>query len=233
MPQRHALSVTLAVVCLLAPGAGGAQTAAAPVFQLQNNFWMNLHEFLRGEARRASTRGVPRMRTGLFAEAERVAWSKSLAAYGDLARRDPAADAELIGMANTLARESTATLDHARGVAAPYADALTSAAPIYRRYLWLRHRDRNDTYITLARAAVQRRGAKLAAERAARDRVTWPARAVLVDVVSEAGAGGAYTVPGLAGAAAHVVVASDDRVTSDAAADGLYQQLADYLKRIP
>lgn len=230
MPGRHAARLLLAWVCLLAPTAEPARAAGVPVLQLQNNFWVNLHTFLRGEARRAATRGSPRMGTGIFADAERIAWSRALGAYGDFAARDPRTDPTSIAVTNALARTDSAQPRPPRGIDPAYAQALTSAAPIYRRYLWLRHRDHNDTYITLARAALQRRGAALAAEMATRDRIAWPAQPVLVDVVSEAAPQGAYTTAGPAGTSGHIVVASESSGASDAIADGLFRQLADYLK---
>jgi hypothetical protein len=235
MLRRHAARLAVALVCVLAPAVERPQAAAGPVFQFQNSFWVNLHQFLRGEARRAVTRGSPRMGTGLLADAERIAWSRALGAYGDLAARDPLTDPTLVAIINALARAGDSQPVPPRGIDPVHAEALTSAAPIYRRYLWLRHRDRNDTYITLARSELRRRGTKLAAEVASRDHVAWPAQPVLVDVVSEAAPDGAYTTAGPAGTSGHVIVASfvasESRTASDAIADALFRQMADYLKR--
>jgi hypothetical protein len=231
MLTRHAARLVLAAACTLAPAAERAQAASAPVFQLQNNFWVNLHEFLRGEARRVASRAMPRMGTGIFADAERITWSKALTMYADVAPRDPASEAALVSIANALARVPDAQAVPWRTVEPLYAEALMSAAPIYRRYLWLRHRDRNDTYLTVLRDALQRRGPKLAGEIASQHHVTWPVQPIIVDIVSEAGPQGAYATTGPSGTAAHIIVAAEQRAGGDAMLDLLFTHAVNYLER--
>src|SRR5215469_1243696 len=72
------------------------------MFVFQDNFWLNLHQFLRGEVYRRSVKATPGLDTGLLAEPDSRAWDRALGSYVDLAKRDVLFDNLLREIGNAL-----------------------------------------------------------------------------------------------------------------------------------
>src|SRR4051812_38953043 len=134
----------LAVALLASP--------AAAQFRFQNNFWVNLHHFVRAEVRRRDYGEKP-----LLALPESV-----LQAYAGLAKASLFQDDRLIRINDALALIGVDTLPAAEFVDPAVAAALNTAAPLYRAELWDRHRRANDKWIAAREPLVRRHGAALA-----------------------------------------------------------------------
>ena len=74
-----------------------------PSFRFQNNFWVNLHATLRGEARRRSLKLAPQIDIAGLTDAERKAWFSALDAYQDYGRRNVIFDQKLVRRPEQLA----------------------------------------------------------------------------------------------------------------------------------
>src|SRR6266540_3555775 len=162
---------------------------AAAIFSFQNNFWVNLHQFLHAEAlRRAAGRPV---------QLE----SSLVDGYAAVAKRDLMRDAALRAVNDALAEVEgdvlPATIDPT------IAAALTRAAPVYRATLWPQHRQANEAWIAKIRPVVDRIAPALTEQLAKAYHTKWPMAPILIDVSVAAGAVGGYTTlddpPGFAG----------------------------------
>jgi hypothetical protein len=89
------------VLVFLAHGAI-AQADARATFVFQNNFWLNLHQFARGEAYRRSVKATPGLDPASLNDADRATWTAAVDAYADFAKRDVLFDSELRALNNAL-----------------------------------------------------------------------------------------------------------------------------------
>ncbi len=168
---------------------------------------MNLHHFVRVEARRRAFKAQLVMPMSSLSEAERTAWSSAVDAYADLANLDPVFDERLFRINNALASQGeAATLPE--GLIEPgVLAALNRAAPVYRDHLWPEHRRLNEEWIAATRPLVEQHAPALTRALAEAYHVQWPTEPILVDVSIEAGRVGAYTTGGPPGFAAHTTIA--------------------------
>jgi len=185
-----------------------APVLALSLFTFQNNFWVNLHQFVYAEATRRRLGTAPSLAIADLPEAERQEWIAALDGYRDLSRRDLLFDRVLVAANDALARggEPSRLAD---GVAdAAVVAALNRAAPIYRARLWPRHRAINEAWIRRIQSAIDEHGAALTQALARAYGTAWPSSPILVDVSYDAGPFGAYTTDGgPAGFAAHATIA--------------------------
>jgi hypothetical protein len=198
------------------------------MFVFQDNFWLNLHQFLRGEVYRRSVRATPGLDAGLLQEADRDVWNRAIDSYADVARRDVLFDDLSRTIANALATAGDVkalpeSLDGLIG--ANTRAALNSAAPIYRMRVWpARERD-NEAWIASAKVLLAQHETTMAATLARIYGVDWPGDPILVDVVGEAGPNSAVTHGGPPGFAAHTQAnAGSRRNTGDAPLELLFHE---------
>ena len=169
---------------------------AEPLFRFQSNFWVNLHHFVRAEARRRSQGEKPVVELPAAA----------LDAYSDLAKAALMFNARLIRINNALATVSGDELPP--GTVDPEIEAaLKAAAPVYRAKLWDRHRGDNEEWIVAHAPLVQKHAASMIHGLAAAYRVTWPDGPILVDLAPDSGPDEAYTTGGPPGTGGHTVIA--------------------------
>jgi len=164
---------------------------AAAIFTFQNNFWVNLHQFLHAEAGRRAARQALRFEPARLSEAERAAWEEALTVYGPISKRDPVRDMGLIVVNDALSQVEGDTLPST--IEQAIAAALTRAAPVYRARLWPDHRRANEAWIASTRPIVERIAPSLTAKLAQAYHAAWPSQPILVDVSHSAGRFGAYT----------------------------------------
>ena len=170
----------------------------ASLFVFQNNFWVNLHQFLHAEATRRAAGRLVQMDAAL------------LDAYAPIAKRDTLRDLGLITLNDALSQVTGETLPATIDPA--IAAVLARAAPIYREKFWPQHRSANAAWIAAARPAADRLAPALTAKLADAYHATWPSKPILIDVAVDAGPFGAYTTiddpPGFAG---HATISSTDQ----------------------
>jgi hypothetical protein len=185
--------------------AGGGAAQDAPTFVFQNNFWVNLHQFLYAEAGRRQAGRSTMVADG---DEERTAWQSALDTYAGLLKRSQVFDSGLVAINDALARISGGDSLADGSIEAAIRTALNHAAPVYRARAWPRHRQANDAWIAAMQPQVDRHAAALTRALANAYHVTWPAKPILIDVSVEAGVYGGYTTnDGPAGFAAHSTIA--------------------------
>ncbi|HEX6463013.1 MAG TPA: hypothetical protein VFZ98_01115 [Vicinamibacterales bacterium] len=211
------------VITLLA-SQQSADRVQALTFRFQNNFWVNLHHLVRGEARRASLKLPLVVPLESLQPDERAAWSNALTAYKDLATKNLIFDRHLVAIDNALA--GLATSDVPAGlVDEPIRRALNLAAPVYRLHGWIEQQHTNDAWITTLRPQVERHGAAMAAALAAAYHASWLPGPIVVDACEEAGPNDAYTTAGPPGTAGHTVVAVRSPAnTGDAGVETIFHE---------
>ena len=215
----------LAIFVVLAHAAiVQAQTRTA-TFVFQNNFWLNLHQFVRGEAYRLSVKAAPGLDPASLNDADRATWIAAVDAYADFAKRDVLFDPELRALNNALvAMRDVAQLPEGV-VSAATTKTLNAVAPIYRTHTWSARQRDNDVWIARARALVEQHGAAMSAVLARAYRITWPDEPTLVDAVGEIGPNSAITHDGPPGFAAHTLAgAASIRNTGDAPLELLFHE---------
>ena len=184
--------IALALAC--SPGVHAQPSQSMFVFQ--NRFWLNLHQFLSGEAYRRSVKAAPGLDPATLNASDRAIWISAIDPYNDIFKRNMVLDEHLIRMANALAMTEDAvrlpeSVDAALG--ANIAAALNAAAPIYRARLWPARQRDNDAWIASAKSLMQGHEAAMKASLEAVLHVTWPPEPILVDVVGETGPASAIT----------------------------------------
>lgn len=218
-------TVLALTVFAAAPGTQGPGTQAPSTFEFHNNFWVNLHHVVRGEARRRATIGPLRVKPGELSDSERAIWNRALDTYAELAKRDVVFDETLIRINNTLTvNSSEASLD-SRGLPPAVARALTSAAPIYRAHYWAAQRQLNDHWIASLQPRLAQHSAAMAGALERAYHATWPSAPIVVDACAEAGPNGGYTTDGPPGTAAHTTIeAANPQYQGDMAFEMLFHE---------
>jgi hypothetical protein len=217
----------LMVLVVLAHAAIVEAQPRTVTFVFQNNFWLNLHQFVRGEAYRRSVKATPGLDPATLNEADRATWIAAVDAYTDFAKRDVLFDSELRALNNALVAMRDVEQLPEGVVSASTTKTLNAAAPIYRVRIWPERQRDNDAWNARARALVEQHGAAMSAALARAYRITWPDEPVLVDAVGEIGPNSAITHDGLPGFAAHTQAsAASTRSTGDAPLELLFHEAA-------
>jgi hypothetical protein len=199
------------IALALATGFGLHAQPRQSMFVFQNGFWLNLHQFLSGEAYRRSVNAAPGLDPASLNASDRAIWISAIDAYNDIFKRNMALDGGLIRMANALGMTDDGArlpqdLDAALG--ANIMIALNAAAPIYRSRLWPARQRDNDVWIASAKSLMERDEPTMKAALEAALHVTWPPEPILVDVVGETGPSSAVTHNAATGYAAHTLAAA-------------------------
>jgi len=194
-----------------------SQTTAAPpptpacadsVFRFQTNFWMNLHLFLRAAWRRRNANIPVQMNVAQLDAAEQRAWTSALDAYAGPANLSLIMDGGMVRLSNTLSGvEGDGALPPSASIDAAIANALNTAAPIYRVRLWPQHRREDDDWIAAHCSDIQRFDQPVKKAIADALHATPPSGPILVDVARETGPTLAYTTTGPDGTAGHTAIA--------------------------
>jgi hypothetical protein len=194
------------IALALAGSPGVYAQPSQSMFVFQNRFWLNLHQFLSGEAYRRSVKAAPGLDPASLNASDRAIWISAVDPYNDIFKRNMVLDESLIRVANALAMTDDAaplpdSLDAALGV--NISSALKAAAPIYRARLWPARQRDNDAWIASAQSLLLNHETAMKAALEAVLHVTWPPEPILVDVVGETGPSSAITHSAPTGFAAH------------------------------
>ena len=172
-----ALFVTIATAYLVAQ--------QKPLFTFHSNAWLNLHHYVRSNAR-----GGPAP-TGLAPE-EGAHWAAGVEFYKPYVPRELTLDDGMIAIKNALrGAEGKTSLD---GIAidAALKATLERIMPIYQKRWWPEHDRANREWIATMQPLVDRHGAALSQALARVYDVSWPRDPIPVDLSVTAGASGAY-----------------------------------------
>ncbi|HXO18668.1 MAG TPA: hypothetical protein VOA87_01960 [Thermoanaerobaculia bacterium] len=165
--------------------SGAAQRTAVAGFELQSNFWVNLHERLL-----AAVRAQPLGDLALGGE-EQTIWSGAVEGYRHQFGAKPALfDPRITALSDQLSEAPEDSLPAA--VPADVAAALQNAAKVYRHHGWEDDDKANRFWIAVAAGMLEDAGEELKKAHSQVYPTPWPAR-VRVDVTAAAGPVGAYT----------------------------------------
>jgi hypothetical protein len=219
---RAILSAALAVVCAL-PAA--SQPNARGMFVFQNNFWVNLHQFLRGEIYRRRVNAALGLDPAALNDVDRAAWASALDVYAGISKQDLIFDPDARRIDNTLAMAEDAERLSDGLLDASTTAALNAAAPIYRARLWSARQRDNEAWNAQAKALIDRHETAMASALASVYHIAWPRERYLVDAVGEIGPNSAVTHVGPIGFAAHIQAgAASPRNTGDAPLELLFHE---------
>ena len=204
---------------------------AQPVFRFQNNFWVNMHHFVRGEQwRRAHNQALELPLESLSAP-ERAAWEGALDAYQEMATRSLIADREMVEFNNALAVadpfEEWKNAPVNRGMAA----LKGGATFVYRAHRWDRDQRDNAAWITPHEPEIQRHAVAMRRAIAAAFHVKAPREPILVDVAREVGPQLAYTTGGPVGYSGHSVIAPQKNADPMIAMDTIFHEISHTMDR--
>jgi hypothetical protein len=185
-------------------GTCAAVATPSARFDFRSSFWLNLHNFLYREAKRA--RGVeddgllaagnlafPLTPARPLATAERTTWEAAVAYYRDEIYGASHPDSVVITVNDALARSTDPALRDVLGARPGMRAALLSVADVYRDVWWPDHDRRNREWIADARAGLDRYETCLAPRLAEAFAAEWPDRPIPVHVTVYASWAAAYT----------------------------------------
>ena len=209
--ERHRLSRRLVVdmrhldlrlcVSLLATLVGLASASPAaqqkPLFSFHSNAWLNLHHYVRSNAR-----GGPAP-TGVTQE-ELAQWAAGVEFYKPYVPRDLNADEGMVAIKTALRRAEGKPNLEGITIDAALKATLERLMPIYQKFLWPEHDRANRAYIAALQPLVDRHGAAIGQALARVYDVSWPRDPIPVDLTVTAGPSGAY---GTSEPSAHITIA--------------------------
>jgi hypothetical protein len=193
----HACAALLATIVTLAAAFPAAQQK--PLFSFHSNAWLNLHFYVR-----ANARGGPAP-TGLT-EAEQQQWGAGVEFYKPYAQRDVLLDEGMVAIKNALSgAEAKDSLD---GIAIDPAlkAMLERLMPVYQKHWWPQHDRGNREWIAAIQPMLDRHGAAISQSLARTYDTTWPREPIHVDVSVLAGPVGAFATDN----PLHVMISSTD-----------------------
>ena len=171
---------------LVAIGSAWPAAQQAPrLFTFHSNAWLNLHHYVRSNAR-----GGPAP-TGLT-QGEASQWAAGVEFYKPYVPRDLTADPGMVAIKTALrSAEGKTSLD---GIAIDPAlkTTLERLMPIYQKRWWPEHDRANREWIAAIQPIVDRHGPALSQALARAYDVSWPSEPIAVDLTVTAGASGAY-----------------------------------------
>ena len=187
-----ALLVMLASIASVFPTA-----QQKPLFTFHSNAWLNLHHYVRSNAR-----GGP-VPTGLTQE-EGAQWAAGVEFYKPYAARDVLRDDGMVAIARALRGGEGRNNLGGIPMDAALKSTLERLMPIYRTHGWPAHDLANREWITAIVPLVERHGAAISQSLLRTYGATWPAEPMHVDLSVVAGPVGAFSVNN------HITISSSD-----------------------
>jgi hypothetical protein len=219
----------LASGCLSARLALWAQKGSVPsdaVFIFQNNFWVNLHHFLRAESRRRGMQAPLELPLSTLNAEERAGWQRGLDGYVEFSRLSLVFDEPLPRINNDLAQAPDSGLLRDIDIESKIAAALNDAAPVYRAHRWAEHRKENADWIAAHGPAIREHA--VAVRQAIADAFhAVPLREpIIVDLARDIGPNLAYTTGGPKGTGGHTVIAPQKNANSEVALNTIFHEIS-------
>jgi len=192
----------LLIVLVLQSAAVQDQNRSS-MFVFQDNFWLNLHQYLRGEVYRRGAKLPLGVDPASLNDADRERWTAAIDSYVEIAKRNILFDPSSVRIHNALAGVGDVVRLPDGSVERAVASALNDAAPIYRARVWPGRHAANEAWIASAKAPLARYETTVALTLAATYRDEWPDDPILVNLVGEVGPNSAITHSGPSGYGAH------------------------------
>ena len=191
-------------------------------FALYSAFWTNLHQTLWAESA-----GLMPPIEGALSSDERAAWAAAVAYYKEeIADLHPLFEMVAIRKALLAATETLP----ADGLMPAHREALSGAAPVYRKHAWPTHDRANREWATELMAKIQSLSPGVPDRIARLYGSPWFTRLVRVDVVRIASQEGAFTT--IDPAPAHITISSaNSTLTGWLAAEVLFHEASHALAR--
>jgi hypothetical protein len=193
MNRRRHLTYAIALATFVQLAAVSTPAAAAEVvsvsrWEFHSSFWMSLHQTLMHEGSEEMGRDA----AALSAE-ERGAWDRAVAAYRQAApeSRNLTFEKPMFELQDQL--RQVADDANQAPVTGPLAEALSTAAPVYRQHWWPADDAANRFFIGYAVAMLRDAGEELALAHERIYGAELPAR-IRVDIAPYGGRFGAYTL---------------------------------------
>jgi hypothetical protein len=196
------------------------------VFIFQNNFWVNLHHFVRGESRRRMLNIPLELPLSELSQNERTSWEGALDTYVEFAKRNLIFDESLIQIDNILAQVTDTEVLRATGIQPNILAALNSAAEVYRAHRWQEHSRENELWIAAHGPPIRLHEVAIRKAIARALRTASSNASILVDVVRDIGPNLAYTTAGPKGTSGHTVIAPQSNSDPDVALDTIFHEIS-------
>jgi hypothetical protein len=196
--SRH-LILLAAVVSLATVRANAQPAPPSALFTFHSNAWLNLHHFVRSNAR-----GGPAP-TGL-SDDDVKQWAAGVEFYKAYASRDLLADEGMVAIKTALRRAEGKPDLNGIEIDGALRATLERLMPIYQKRWWPEHDRANRAWIDAVQPLLARHGTALSQAITRAYETTWPAAPVPVDLSVTAGPVGAYT----SGPPTHVTISSRD-----------------------
>jgi hypothetical protein len=191
------VALRIAVLALLIMVAPASRAQHEPLFTFHSNAWLNLHHFVRSNAR-----GGPAP-SGL-AQEEGAQWAAGVELYKPYAARDVLRDDGMVAIARALRDADGRNNLDGISIDPALKSMLERLMPIYRRHGWPEHDRANREWISAVVPLVDSHGAAISRSITRAYGVAWPAEPVHVDLSVVAGPVGAFSVGN------HVTISSSD-----------------------
>jgi hypothetical protein len=154
-------------------------------FQIQSNFWVNLHQRLQHES--ATLRDT----ITTTSDEDRAEWNRAVEAYrAHFGQRLPWVDPEIVALHDALSRTAENTTPS--GIPDAVRDVLVRVAPVYRRDAWPADNRANRFWIAYAEPMLRNGEEELVREHERVYGTKWPEH-VVIDIAPFAGPVGAFT----------------------------------------
>jgi len=209
--QGKIISFILVIVGIFLNLVHGAIVEQTPLFEFHSAIWVNLHHFIRAEARQRIYDQSQTQTQSQTSIAEDSAWTDAINFYiQNLAQRDLLLDKSMPVIKNALEdAEDSPDLSNA-SLPEDLQKTLRSAAPIYKSEFWKEQDESNRKWIQEVSPLLLKFGAPISTKIAALYQTEWFSKPVRVDVTQSAGPVGAYTTVDDANGEPRVTISSYD-----------------------
>ena len=201
------------------------------MFLFQNNFWVGLHHFLRGESRRRSMETPLELPLSTLNTEERAAWQRGLDGYIELSKLSLIFDERLTRINNALAEAPHTGFLRNNEIESKIVATLNAAAPVYRTHRWKDHRQENADWIAAHGPAIREHAVAVRKAIADALQAVAPTEPILVDLARDIGPNLAYTTGGPKGTGGHTVIAPQKNTDSEVALNTIFHEVSHTMDR--
>jgi hypothetical protein len=165
----------------------------AEPFEFHSGFWINLHHFLYSQVLPLQPGSRPSHLPAMSGSEQKI-WDGAISFYREhIGKLDFVDDDQMRRIDSYLAKMENASTVSGEVIGDDVSTALTSAAPVYKRYWWPQHDAANRFWIRMVQPLVTSLAELMRAQLTKVYEREWPSKLIRVDVSVYANWGGAYT----------------------------------------